>query len=260
MLILLPPSETKRLGGADGSSLELSALSFPQLTAERRAAIRALRALSSNVANASVALKVGEGLRAEVLRNRELTTSPVMAALDRYTGVLFDALDAVSLAPAARDLAGATVAVHSALFGLVKALDPIPAYRLSHDSRLATLPLRRHWSASISRALLTSSGPVFDLRSEGYVRLGPVPDALESVYIRVVAEGADGRRRALNHFNKQGKGLLVRAILDSGIDHPSVDSLLEWAAASDVRLTRGVPGELELVTDQVMGARTHPTT
>ena len=59
-----------------------------------------------------------------------------MPAIDRYTGVLFDALDAPSLDADAREFARETVVVHSALFGLVGALDEIPAYRLSHDSRL----------------------------------------------------------------------------------------------------------------------------
>jgi hypothetical protein len=67
------------------------------------------------------------------------------------------------------------------------------------------------------------------------------------VYVRVVAEGDDGRRRALNHFNKKGKGAFARRVLLAGIDHPDVASLLAWASHEGIRLERGSPGELELV-------------
>jgi hypothetical protein len=36
-------------------------------------------------------------------------------------------------------------------------------------------------------------------------------------------------------------------VIESGIDHDAVDSLLEWAATRGIRLSRGAPGELDLV-------------
>ena len=88
------------------------------------------------------ALKLEPRQAAEVERNRRLRDAPTMPAIDRYTGVLFDALDASTLSTEARAFAATTVVVHSALFGLVGALDPIPAYRLSHDSRVPGVRLR----------------------------------------------------------------------------------------------------------------------
>jgi hypothetical protein len=63
----------------------------------------------------------------------------------------------------------------------------------------------------------------------------------------VVSEDETGRRRALNHFNKMGKGQFARRVIESGIDHPDADSLLAWAVAAGIRLDRGAPGELDLV-------------
>ena len=54
-----------------------------------------------------------------------------MPALDRYTGVLYDALSPATLGPAARARAEREVVVASALFGAVRGGDPLPAYRLS---------------------------------------------------------------------------------------------------------------------------------
>ncbi len=244
MLLLLPPSESKRDGGT-GAPLDLSALSFPELTPARTRVLAALRALSRNLGAAAGMLRLGPASAAEAAKNRVVTTSPTMAAIDRYDGVLFDELDAASLPEAARRFAGEHVAIGSALFGLTGALDPIPAYRLSHDSRLPGTSLTKLWAAVAPE--VSSRGPVLDLRSEAYAALLPVPAGTERWYVRVVAEDEDGRRRALNHFNKKGKGAFVRRVLLAGIDHTDVDSVLAWAAGEGIRLERGAAGELDLV-------------
>lgn len=247
MLILLPPSETKRDGGADGSALDIDALSFPALKRQRRSAIAALRKLASNRATMAAALHLGPTQLFEVERNRDVRSSPTMPALDRYTGVLFDALDAESLPAGARSFALEHVTIHSALFGLLAAADPIPAYRLSHDSRLPEVSLKRVWRDAIAAQLATRTDLVLDLRSEAYVELGPSAGAPRSYFLRVVSEGPDGTRRALNHFNKKGKGEFVRALALSATDHEDVESLLRWAAESGIRLNLGAEGGLELV-------------
>lgn len=252
MLLLLPPSETKRDGGTDGAVLDLKGLSFPSLTPTRRTVLAATRRLAKNLSTMAVALKLGPSQRGELIRNRQLGTSPTMPALDRYSGVLYDALDAQSLPAAARAFAFDHVAIQSALFGLTMAGDLIPAYRLSHDSRLPALPLKKTWSGPVGAVIADYSGLVLDLRSEMYAELGPAPAA---VFVRVVTEGADGQRRALNHFNKKGKGEFVRRLLLAGIDLPDIASLLQWAARAGIRLTLLESGELELVVDEIVASK-----
>ena len=247
MLILLPPSETKRVGGEEGTRLDLAALGFPSLTAPRRTAVDAVRRLSRNLAAATAGLRLGGTQAAEAARNRVILTSPVMPAIDRYDGVLYEALDAASLTPAQRAFAGRHVAIASAAFGLTGALDPIPAYRLSHDSRLPGVALGRLWRAPLSELLAQTPGLLLDLRSEAYANLGPLPARPDAVFVRVVSVDDQGRRRALNHFNKSGKGVFVRRLIQAGIVHDDVEGLLGWARASGIRLERGAPGELDLV-------------
>lgn len=247
MLILLPPSETKREGGEPWSRLSVRALGHPSLAAARRTVLAAVEELATDPAAAMVALKLGPTQAGEAERNRRIRRSPVLPAIDRYDGVLYDALDAGSLSDEARSFAHERLSIASALFGLVRALDPIPAYRLSADSRLPGLALRRHWAPAVSSALGAVPGLVLDLRSEAYAALGPVPGrAGETVFLRVVSEEG-GRRRALNHFNKAGKGRFARALLETGIDHPDTASLLAWAPSAGIRLEPGAPGELDLI-------------
>ena len=246
MLLVLPPSETKRDGGAEGSALDLASLLFPELTRRREQALRALARLSRSVQASAEALALGPTQRFEIDRNRAVRGAPTMPAIERYTGVLYDALDASSLTPAARAWLERHVVIHSALFGPVGAGDLIPAYRLSHNSRLPGLALRAHWRTPLAAALGAGVGLVLDLRSESYVALGPITPGPERWYLRVVSIGPTGQKRALTHFNKQGKGAFVQAIAIAGIDHPDAASLLAWAATAGIALTRGAPGELEL--------------
>lgn len=241
MLVLLPPSETKREGGRASTALDLSALRFPELNGHRRTTVAALGRLSRSVAASTASLGLGPTQRFEIDRNRELARSAVMPVMDRFTGVLYEALDAPALDASARDWLSRHVVVHSALFGLVGAADPIPAYRLSHDSRLTTaasepLALKKHWGSAVSAVLALETGLILDLRSAGYVALGPAPERDNSIYLRVVTAGPDGTKRALNHFNKKGKGEFVRALAESGVEPDSVDSLLAWAADTGIRL------------------------
>ena len=248
MLILLPPSETKRPGGRS-SGLDLGRLALPALTAQRERAVDALVELSSDPIEAARVLGLGPRQLDEIEVNAALRTSPTMAAIDRYTGVLYDALAANTLDAAARRWLGANVMIHSAPFGPVGALDPIPAYRLGPAASIPSLgPLRRHWASAVTAALEASDASfVLDLRSEAYVGLGPVPGSIRHAYVRVVTRTAAGEVRALNHFNKHAKGEFVRRLAEARPRVRTGDALLRWAAESEVALTVGPASTYVLV-------------
>ena len=251
MLFLLPPSETKLDGGSGMSGLDLGSLSFPQLTPVRSATLSRLQELSVDEAASMAALKLGPRLVGEVARNRQVATSPVEPALARYTGVLYDAVRAAELDEAAWTWAGRHVLIHSALLGLVSASDRVPAYRLSHDSRLPGPSLVQTWREPLASVLAGVDDVVLDLRSEGYVKLGPAPEG-RSAFLRVVSDEG-GRRRALNHFNKRSKGLLVGALLRSRPDLRSWADLAAWAEGEGIELELG-HGEVVLVSESLARA------
>jgi uncharacterized protein len=209
VLVLLPPSETKAPGG-DRAPLDLAALTAPELTAVRTELIENLGKLSGDVPASRTALGLSPKQDDEIARNAELWVGPTMPAVLRYTGVLYDALDVRSMTRAQRARAGRRLAVGSALFGLVAAEDPIPAYRLSAGSQLPGLPtLRSLWKPVLSPVLAAVDELVVDLRSGSYAALAPVPGA---VTVEVLSERPDGTRSVVSHFNKAHKGRLARLL------------------------------------------------
>jgi uncharacterized protein len=191
VLVLLPPSETKRPGG-DGPLLDLGTLAAPELGPVRTELVEALVKLADDVPAARAALGLSAAQDGEIERNAALWTGPTLPAVDRYTGVLYDALDVGSLTRAQRTRAAARLAVGSALFGFVRAEDRIPAYRLSAGSVLPGLPtLRALWKPVLSPVLAGLEGLVVDVRSGAYAALAPAPGA---VTVRVLSERPDGSR------------------------------------------------------------------
>lgn len=199
MLIVLPPSETKAAGGVDAPM----SLSFPALDPVRTLLLDELT--HTPVDTMMSELKIPAGKRQEAEENLTLRSAPVMAAIRRYTGVLYDALDAATLPGEALP----HLAVGSALFGLVRAGDLIPRYRVSGGSKLDGKTIKAWWGTSVSD-VLAEEDFVVDMRSGAYQQLGPVPGA---VTVRV--EQAD-TGKVVSHFNKQYKGELARALAAEG--------------------------------------------
>ena len=219
MLVLLPPSETKHPGG-DGAPLDLAALSAPELTPLREQLVDAVAALSAAVPAARAALGLSPAQDDEIARNAMLRSSPTMPAIERYTGVLYDALGIRSLTRSQRRRAAERLAVGSALFGLLRAEDPVPAYRLSAGSSLPGLPtLRSLWKPVLTDVLAGIDDLVVDLRSGAYAELAPVPGA---VTVQVLSERPDGTRVVVSHFNKAHKGRLARLLATTTAEPDSV--------------------------------------
>ncbi|MEI2620027.1 MAG: peroxide stress protein YaaA [Candidatus Nanopelagicales bacterium] len=136
MLILLPPSESKR-AATRGKPLDLNALSHPALTTRREQILRALQTLCrDDPATAIEILDLGPTQFDLVVGNAQLDTAPAAAASSVYTGVLYASLDYPGLSGQDLRRANRRLAIVSALFGLVRPTDRIVAYRLSGSARL----------------------------------------------------------------------------------------------------------------------------
>ena len=245
MRIVLPPSETKQPGGVEGSSLDWARVVLPELTAVRQAIAKDLVEVSSDEVSGLKALGLGAKGVEWLGANLELESSPVMPALARYTGVLFDALEYSSLDHSVRSRADAAVWLFSALFGPLRATDEIPRYRLSFDSKLPGESLKARWQPHADA--IWSGEFTIDLRSEGYRALAPLPEG-SGVYVKVVKDLSGAA--AAGHANKGAKGRFVRDLVSSGADLSSAQELLAWAGGSGWKMAASeASGEVLLGVD-----------
>ena len=229
MLILLPPSEGKT-APASGDPLDLGSLHLTELNPTRERLLTSLIAVSAgNEKRAMTRLGLGKTQADALPRNANLRAEPTGRADAVYTGVLYAALDFATLSEAARVRADESVAVVSALFGLVRPGDHIPAYRLSGDVMLPRLgSVAGIWRKKLGPVLadLVGDGLLIDLRSGMYVNLhkpaGELAD--RTATIRVLHEH-NGTRKVVSHFNKATKGRIVRALLEDGTNPSTVDEL-----------------------------------
>lgn len=259
MLILLPPSESKN-SPRRGRPLDLATLSWPALTTAREAVLGALVELcSADPDTAARTLAVPKSQPELVARNADLRRAPTARADQVYAGVLYDALDAASLSPAARRRATARILVTSSLFGLVGPADRIPAYRLSGDAVLPEIgSVAGHWRAALGKAAdeAFDGRLLVDLRSSTYAAFWRPPAGLAPhVATLRVLHAVGGRRQVVSHFNKATKGRLVRSLLESGV-HPRTPSRLAealrdlgWHVEAGVPTTRGT--RLDVVVDRL---------
>jgi cytoplasmic iron level regulating protein YaaA (DUF328/UPF0246 family) len=254
VLILLPPSEGKT-PPATGEPLRLDTLGLPALNPTRERVLRSLVAVcQGNATRAMKRLGLGPTQADAIERNAALLQQPTARADEIYTGVLYEAWNPSTLTRDGRRRASESVAIASALFGLVRPNDHIPAYRLSGTVTLPRLgPVAGLWRPRLGPVLddLVGDGLLVDLRSGTYVNLHKPTGALaeRTATVRVLHE-RDGRRSVVSHFNKATKGRIVRTLLEHDVRAASIDELgdalgdLGWTAERDGRRLDVVVSEL----------------
>lgn len=199
-LILLPPSEGKAAEGR-GVPWQAGTMALPEL----------------------------DDARAEVLAalgpDHPAATAPTLPAIERYTGVLYQELDAATLTGTPRRRLDRNVLIASGLWGLVAPRDPIPDYRLKMGARLDGLGrLSTWWRPRLSGALLprVKGAVVWDLLPNEHA--AAVDWGQLAPRTRVTVRFLDRSGRTVSHWNKLLKGSIVRWLAETGATDP-------WALA-----------------------------
>jgi cytoplasmic iron level regulating protein YaaA (DUF328/UPF0246 family) len=153
--------------------------------------------------------------------------APTMPAIDRYTGVLYGALDHRSLDRTQRRRLDEQVVIFSALWGLVAPSDPIPYYKAKMAVNAPGLGrLGSWWRAPLATALDAHVGGriVWDLLPNEHVAVWPRSTAPKTrISVRFLDDVERRGTRELvtvSHWNKLLKGALVRHLLATQLRDP----------------------------------------
>jgi uncharacterized protein len=211
VLVLLPPSAGKACPDR-GRRVGLSTLVYSGLREPRERLIDA----------------VDPGLR----------TKPAIPAAELYTGVLFAALGLA-------DLPWNDVLIASALWGVVRPGDRIPAYRLDMGSKVPDIGgLAAYWRAPL-RAALPDRGLVLDLRSGSYAAAWQ-PRRATHLAVRGFSEAPDGTRTVITHMAKRVRGEVARLVIQAGgAERPEEVAEIAVAGGTRVELAEGLLDVIE---------------
>jgi cytoplasmic iron level regulating protein YaaA (DUF328/UPF0246 family) len=200
VLVLLPPSQSKA-APTRGRRVGLSTLVHPRLRGPRERLIAAV--------------------------DPGLLTAPAIPAAELYTGVLFTALGLA-------ELPWDGVLIASALWGVTRPGDRIPAYRLDMSVRPPGIgPLAAYWREPL-RAAVPDRGLVLDLRSGAYAAAWR-PQRATRLAVRGFTEAPDGRRTVITHMAKRVRGEVARLVIQAGpVQRP--EEVAEIAIAAGLRV------------------------
>ena len=127
--------------------------------------------------------------------------------------------------------------IASALWGVVRPDDRIPAYRLSISARLPRIAgLAAYWRPALAKAL-PDEGLVVDLRSGGYAAAW-APKRATVVGVRGFTEQG-GERKVISHHVKAIRGDVARALLQAPEPARTPEDVAATAAR---RASRGADG------------------
>jgi uncharacterized protein len=211
VLVLLPPSQGK--ASLDrGRRVGLSTLVYPRLREPREQLIDAV--------------------------DPRLRIAPAIPAAELYTGVLFTALGLT-------DLPWDGVLIASALWGVLRPGDRIPAYRLDMNAKPPGIgALAAYWREPL-RATLPDRGLVLDLRSGSYAAAWQ-PRRATHLLVREFTEAPDGKRTVISHAVKRIRGEVARLVLQAGgAERPAEVAEIATAGGLRVELSDGALNVIE---------------
>ena len=211
MKILLAPAETKREGGSE-SSYCLENFYFKEFSQTRDEVVshyeEFLKISSIEKLSKWFGLK---NMKECEKYSQSIMQKPTMKAIQRYTGVAFDALDYDTLLPIEQQYCDENVILFSNLFGPLKADDFIPDYKFKQGEELPNIDVINKYKIAIKDTLDTYLGDeVIDLRAGFYEKF--YKPTAQTITFKFLKDG-----KVVSHWAKHYRGLIVRELAQQQI-------------------------------------------
>ena len=143
-------------------------------------------------------------------QNQDIFNSPCACAIERYTGVVYEHIDWITLSEKAKNYMEKYVFIFSGLFGILTPMTPIPDYKL----KMNVLSLQHHWNPILSEALQDEK-PIIDLLPQVHRKAyKPNKNNVTPVDFLIINKG---KKTAAGHFGKAVKGEFIRHMSENNV-------------------------------------------
>lgn len=157
-----------------------------------------------------------------------LSQGDTLQAVLAFNGDVYQGLSARTLTPDDLDWAQNHLRILSGLYGLLRPLDGIAAYRLEMGSRLKTKrgeDLYDFWGSRIAEALNSDLADdpapvVVNLASTEYFRAVDKKSLTGRLVTCHFKEVKDGQVRVLSFYAKKARGMMARFAIENRLDRP----------------------------------------
>ena len=144
--------------------------------------------------------------------SKSILKEPTMKAIQRYTGVAFDAIDYNKLSLKEQQYCDENIILFSNLFGVLKADDLIPDYKYKQGSSLPHIDVIKYYKDNIKDLLDNYLGEeVVDLRASYYDKF--YKPTMSTITYKFLKDG-----KVVSHWAKHYRGLIVRELAKANIN------------------------------------------
>ncbi len=212
MKILLAPAETKKAGGIVAPYKEENFF-FKEFSETRDTIVEHYKALLKNSTVEELSLWFGLKNLDECKKYKEsIVNKPAMKAIERYTGVAFDALEYTLLNNKEQKYCDENIILFSNLFGPLRADDLIPDYKFKQGSELPSINVIKEYKNVIQEPLNQFLGDeVVDLRAGFYDKF--YKPAANTITYKFLKDG-----KVVSHWAKFYRGNIVKQLAKNNIE------------------------------------------
>ena len=204
--------------------------SQPSFLKEARKINRELKKLSPK--DLSALMDISDSLgELNFRRNKKwktpFTPENAKQAVLAFTGDVYQGLEAWKFSEEEMEVAQEKLRILSGLYGLLKPLDLIQAYRLEMGTRFAvngSEDLYGFWqdkiTKTINKEIKQAGGPLINLASNEYFKAVDTKKVKAEIISPAFKDLKDGEYKIISFFAKKARGLMSRFIIQNNISNP----------------------------------------
>ena len=224
MLIVISPAKTLDFETAPSTEK----CSQPRFLPQSQQLINELKKLST--ADIAKLMKLSDKLAALNMARFHTWQKPfnlenAKQALLAFKGDVYTGLDADTLDVAGLDFAQQHLRILSGLYGVLRPLDLMQAYRLEMGTKFANVKgkdLYQFWGSQLRESLESElkDGVLINLASNEYFKAVEAKKLKARIITPVFKDWKNGQYKIISFYAKKARGLMSRYIIDHSINEP----------------------------------------